>query len=67
MMPAKTRSRQPFLLTLSMFLLASSPQALRAEQKPAPPFEPTLPWLDNLDSALAAAKESGKPILLEFR
>ena len=38
-----------------------------AKQEPAPPFNPTHPWMSDLDEALAESKKSGKPILLEFR
>lgn len=31
------------------------------------PPTPSLQWYGDLDEALAAAKKSGKPILLEFR
>ena len=54
------------VIALSLFALSHA-QPLLAKQEPAPPFEPTLPWLSDFDEALAASKESGKPILLEFR
>ena len=60
-------AKSPKLLALSLLVAILHPAALRAEQKPAPPFEPTLPWMTDLDKALAAAKRSGKPILAEFR
>jgi hypothetical protein len=42
---------------------------LHADNKhtPPPPFESSLPWLTDLDDALAAAKKTGRPILVEFR
>ncbi len=55
-------------IALALSLLSLCPAgALLAKQEPAPPFEPTLPWLSDLGEALAASKASGKPILLEFR
>lgn len=33
----------------------------------APPFEPALPWLTDLDIALDQSRKTGKPILAEFR
>ncbi len=38
-----------------------------ADREAPVPVSPTLTWLSNLDEALASAKKSGKPILLEFR
>lgn len=55
------------VLALSFLLTAFSPPSGLAKQKPAPPFEPTLPWLTDFDEAIAAAKRMGKPILVEFR
>ena len=52
-------------IALSLSLVCQSP--LHSKQEPAPPFEPTLPWLSDFDEAIAAAKKSGKPILVEFR
>ncbi|MFT4548923.1 MAG: hypothetical protein ACI8XO_000720 [Verrucomicrobiales bacterium] len=49
------------------FALAFTTTALFAEQKPAPEFKPTLPWISNLDEALATAKATGKAVLVEFR
>lgn len=34
---------------------------------PAPLQDETLEWLDDYDEALALAKETGKPLFLEFR
>lgn len=54
------------ILALTLLSLAPATVSL-AKQEPAPPFEPTLPWLSDLDEALAESRESGKPILVEFR
>lgn len=55
-------------LRIASILLALA-SLLHADNKhtPPPPFEPTLPWITNLDDALVASQKSGKPILVEFR
>jgi len=52
---------------LACFILF--PAFLSADNKhtPAPPFEPTLPWLSDLDTALEQSRTTGKPILVGFR
>lgn len=55
------------LLAASISVALLSVQASSAKQEPAPAFEPTLPWLSDLDAAIAASEKSGKPILAEFR
>lgn len=53
------------LLGIAAALLG--PGSLQAKQEPAPPFEPTHPWLSDFDEAIAASQKSRKPILVEFR
>ncbi|MDG2399406.1 MAG: hypothetical protein P8M04_02425 [Akkermansiaceae bacterium] len=51
------------------FILAVLPLSLTADERhtPPPPFEPTFPWITDLDQALQQSKQTGKPILAEFR
>ncbi|MEJ6568575.1 MAG: hypothetical protein QNL80_06885 [Akkermansiaceae bacterium] len=55
----------PILITLLAFL----PLSLTADNKHTPPpaFEPTHPWITDLDEALQESQKTGKPILAEFR
>jgi len=55
------------ILALATILTAALASVATAKQEPAPPFEPTLPWLTDLEEALAESKKTGKPILAEFR
>lgn len=56
---------QTVLLALGLAFLGAP---LWAEKhSPPPAFEPTLPWLTELDEALEKSRETGKPILAEFR
>ena len=60
------RSAAPLLAAAGLFagLSASGPPVAAGEQ----PFEDdTLEWLDNYQQALALAKETGRPLLVEFR
>ncbi len=63
MMMIRTTPKLPGIAMISLLCLSS----LAAKQEPAQPFEPTLPWLSDFDEAIAVAKKSGKPILVEFR
>ena len=56
----------PFLLAAALLL---TPASLLADNKhtPAPAFEPTLPWITDLNLALDQSRKTGKPILAEFR
>ncbi len=51
---------------LAVFL-AALPLAADNKHTPAPAFEPTLPWITDLDQAIALSKQTGKPILTAFR
>ena len=60
------RSGVPLLAAAGLFLGLSVP----GHPSPAgnQPFEDdTLEWLDNYEPALALAKETGRPLLVEFR
>ena len=52
-------------LVLGVISLATSPLVLARRQPPA--STPAPGWIGNLDEAKAAARQSGKPILLVFR
>ena len=55
----------PFLTAV----LAILPLTLLADKRHTPPpaFEPTHPWISDLDEAIKQSRQSGKPILAEFR
>ena len=57
------RSGAPFLAAAGLFVGLSVPTVAGNQ-----PFEDdTLEWLDNYQQALALAKATGRPLLVEFR
>lgn len=60
------KNRKALFLTAFALLL---PASLIADNKHTPPpkFEPSLPWITDLDTALEQSQKTGKPILAEFR
>ncbi len=56
-----------FQITLFAAFLAILPLSADNKHTPPPAFEPTFPWITDLDQALQQSKQSGKPILAEFR
>jgi len=60
------RSGAPLLAAAGLLVGLSVPGHLSAAR--GQPFEDdTLEWLDNYQQALALAKETGRPVLVEFR
>ena len=55
--------------TLLASLMAILPLSLTADERHSPPpaFEPTFPWITDLNQALQKSRQTGKPILAEFR
>ena len=56
-----------FQITLLASILAILPLSADKRHTPAPTFEPTFTWITDLDQALRESKQTGKPILAEFR
>jgi len=52
-----------------VFVLVFSPGLLTADERHTPPptFEPTWPWITSLEEAVKQSRQTGKPILAEFR
>lgn len=60
------KNRKAIFIAAFAFIL---PATLIADNKHTPPpkFEPTHPWITDLDTALEQSRTTGKPILAEFR
>ena len=54
-------------ISVSLALVAAAVCSSAEQIEDYKPIEPTLSWLSELDEALKVSKETGKPILLEFR
>lgn len=61
------RTRSPFRIALAAWLAVLGATALAAAQAKNPIELGRVAWLRNFDAAHAAARKSGKPILLLFQ